>query len=104
MKPTSRRKTNPNWKIQAIIRHAIIVSKDAIFLGRSLSCDEETMGCKGRHPDILHIIYKKEGDGFQCNALVSYRYTYSFTSVIKLPHRPTLINIYFRYMQGLWHF
>ena len=36
-----------------LIRHAIIVSKDAIFLGSSLSCDEETMGCKGMHPDII---------------------------------------------------
>ena len=36
------------------------------------------MGCKGRHPDILRIIYKKEGDGFQCDALGSDGYTYTF--------------------------
>ena len=78
MKPTPMRKSHPNWKIQVLLRYAIIVSKDAIFLGSSLSIDEETMGCKGMHPDILHINYKKEGDGFQCDALVSDGYTYTF--------------------------
>ena len=72
------RKWHPNWKIHVLLRHYIIVCKDAIFLGSRLSCDEETMGCKGRHPDILRINYKKEGDGFQCGALVSDGYTYTF--------------------------
>ena len=58
--------------------HYIIVSKDVICFGSSLSIDEETMGCKGRHPDTLLINYKKEGDGFQCDALGSDGYTYTF--------------------------
>ena len=78
VKSTPIRKLHPNWEIQVILRHAIIVNKDAIFLGSSLSCDEETMGCKGRHTDILCIYYKKEGDWFQCNVLVSDGYTYTF--------------------------
>ena len=78
VKPTPRRKTHPNWKIQVIIRHAIIVSKDAIFIGSSLSCDEETMVCKGRHLDILRINHKKFGDGFKCDELGSDGYTYTF--------------------------
>ena len=78
MKPTLIRKTHPNWKIQVLFWHAIIVSKDAIFLGSSLSSDEETMGCKGRHSDIMRINYKKEGDGFQSDALGSDGYTYTF--------------------------
>ena len=57
VKPTPTRNSHPNWKIQVLLRHAIIVSKDEIFLRSSLSCDEEKMGCKGRHPDILHINY-----------------------------------------------
>ena len=72
------RKSHTHWKIQVLLRHAIIVSKDAIFLGSRLSCDEETMGCKGSHPDILRINYKKEDDGFQCDALGSDGYTYTF--------------------------
>ena len=57
--PTPIRKSHPNWKIQVLLRHDIIGSKDTIFLGRSLSCDEETMEFKGRHPYILRINYKK---------------------------------------------
>ena len=72
------RKSHPNWKIKVLLRHDIIVSKDTIFLGSSSSIDEETMGCKGRHPHILRINYKKEGDGFQCDALGSDGYTYTF--------------------------
>ena len=37
-----------------------------------------SMGCKGRHPDILCINYKKEGGGFQCDALGSDGYSYTF--------------------------
>ena len=78
VKTTPRSKTHPKWKIQVLLRHAIIVSKDAIFIGSSLFCDEEIMGRKGRQPDILRINYKKEGDGFQCDALGSDGYTYTF--------------------------
>ena len=104
VKPAPRRKTHPNWKIQVLLRHAIILSKDAIFLGSRLSFYEETMWCKGRHPDILRINYKKEGDGFQCNALGYDGYTYTFSFRNQPAHRPTLINIYVLYMQGVWHF
>ena len=64
VKPTPIRKLHPNFNIQVLIQHAIIVSKDAIFIGSSLSCGEETMGRKVRHPYILRINYKREGDGF----------------------------------------
>ena len=36
------------------------------------------LGCQGRHPDILRINFKKEGDGFQCDAICSDGYTYCF--------------------------
>ena len=40
--------------------------------------DEQTIGCKGRHPDIIRITFKKEGDGFQCDSLCTDGYTYTF--------------------------
>ena len=55
-----------------------MVSKAAIVLGKGLEMDEETIGCKGRHRDILRITYKKEGYVFQCDALYSDGYTFSF--------------------------
>ena len=48
------------------------------MIGVNISVDEQTIGYQGRHPDILRIIYKVEGDGFQCDAVFSDDYTYSF--------------------------
>ena len=59
-------------------KHAIYVSKAAIVLGKHVSLDEQTIGCKGKHPDIIRISFKKEGDGFQCDSLCSDGYTYTF--------------------------
>jgi len=78
VKPVPPRKTHPNWKVQPLPKHAVMVSKAAIVLGKGLALDEETIVCKGRHPDILRITYKKEGGGFQCDALCSDGYTFSF--------------------------
>ena len=78
MKPVPSRKKHTNWKVQPLLKHAIMVSKDAIVLGKGLVMDEETIGCKGRHTDILQITHKKEGGGFQCDALCSDGYTFIF--------------------------
>ena len=78
LKAIPARATHPNWKVQHFFKHAIRISKQCIFLGKKLSLDEQTIGCQGRHPDILRITYKKEGDGFQCDAICSDGYTYSF--------------------------
>mgnify|MGYP003326642903 FL=1 len=78
VKPVPQRQTHPNWKCHPMLLHAIRVSKAAIVLGESLSIDEQTIGCKGRHPDIQRISYKREGDGFQCDSICTDGYTYSF--------------------------
>ena len=59
VKPVPSRKTHPNGKLQPLLKHAIMVIKAAIVLGKGLAMDEETIGCKGIHPDILRITYKK---------------------------------------------
>ena len=50
----------------------------AIYTGKYLSCDKQTIGSQGRHPDILIIHYKKEGDGFQRDCICADGYTYFF--------------------------
>ena len=70
--------SHPNHKVGRIFKHAIHISKQCIYIGRDISGDEQTIGCQGRHPDILRITYKQEGDGFQCDAICSDGYTYCF--------------------------
>ena len=78
LKQTPSRKTHPNQKCQPIFKHIINICKAAIILGQYISADEQTVGCKGRHPDIIRINFKKEGDGFQCDSICSDGYTYIF--------------------------
>jgi len=47
-------------------------------LGRLISIDEQTIGFKGHHAGKMRISYKKEGDGFQCDAICCDGFTYSF--------------------------
>ena len=37
--------------------------------GKWVSIDEQTLGFQGRSGIKLRISYKKEGDGFQCDAV-----------------------------------
>jgi hypothetical protein len=46
--------------------------------GKWVAIDEQTIGFKGRSGLKLRISYKREGDGFQCDALCDEGYTFSF--------------------------
>ena len=72
------RSSHPNWKVSKFFRHAIQISKECIHVGMNISIDEQTIKCQGRHPDILRINYKAEGNGFQCDALCCDGYMYTF--------------------------
>ena len=43
-----------------------------------VAIDEQTIGFKGKHGLALRISYKREGDGYQCDALCEDGYTFSF--------------------------
>ena len=58
--------------------HILAVSIAAWNCGMAISVDEQTIGFQGRHGDKLRITYKKEGDGFQCDALCNDEYNFSF--------------------------
>ena len=46
--------------------------------GKWVAIDEQTIGFKGRSGMKLRISYKREGDGFQCDAICDEGYTFSF--------------------------
>ena len=62
--PVPSRSEHSNWKVHPFLKHILLVFKEAAFIGRDLSCDEQTKGFQGHHRDKQLITYKKEGDGF----------------------------------------
>lgn len=83
------RASHPNWKIHPFLKHTYQVSQEAVFLGRNLSCDEQTVGFQGNHKDKQRITYKKEGDGFLADCICSEGYTFAF----HFRHQPASSNI-----------
>ena len=78
MIPTPPRDSHPNWKIHPFLKHIMKVSKEAVVMGRNLSCDEQTVGFQGSHRNKQRITYKAEGDGFLADCLCGDGYTYLF--------------------------
>ena len=66
--------------------------------------DEEIIGCKGRHPDIIRITYKKGGGGFQRDALCSDGYTFSFYFRNQPAPNFFLDKACSHYMRDVWHY
>ena len=78
LKVVPPRKEKPMWKIEEFLAHTNRISRSAWLLGKKLSVDEQTIGFKGRHADKIRVTYKKEGDGFMCDAVCDHGYTFSF--------------------------
>ena len=66
---TPSRKTHPNWKVERFLRHAMLISKEAVIPGECCSVDKQTIGFQGRHEDVRRHDEKQVGDGFQCDSL-----------------------------------
>ena len=72
---TPDRRNFPNWKVRPLINWINCVGPLVYKPGMSISVDEMTMRFKGKHKDKLRITYKKEGDGFQADALCDDGFT-----------------------------
>jgi hypothetical protein len=51
-------------------------AKDMWVPGKWVTIDEQTLGLQGASGMKLRILYKHEGDGFQCDAVCDGGYTY----------------------------
>jgi hypothetical protein len=71
-------KKNPLWKVQRLLDELNENASTMWIPGKWLSIDEQTLGFQGRSELKLRISYKKEGDGFQCDAVCDDGYTFSF--------------------------
>ncbi len=76
--PKAQQRAFPLWKVRVLVDHLNKQAKDMWVPGKWVAIDEQTIGFKGALGMKLHISYKREGDGFQCDALCDRGYTFSF--------------------------
>ena len=76
--PKEKQKEDPLWKIRKLVDHLNKQCKDMWVPGKFLAIDEQTIGFQGASGMKLRISYKREGDGFQCDAVCDRGYTFSF--------------------------
>jgi hypothetical protein len=76
--PSVKQKEDPLWKVRQLIDELNKQAKDMWIPGKWVAIDEQTIGFQGALSMKLRISYKREGDGFQCDAICDRGYTYSF--------------------------
>ena len=69
---------DPLWKVRLLLKQLNKQSMAMWIPGKHVSVDEQTIAFKGRSSMKLRISYKKEGDGFQCDAICDRGYTFAF--------------------------
>ena len=76
--PKEKQKTDPLWKVRMLIDKLNKQAKDMWIPGKWVAINEQTIGFQGALSMKLRISYKREGDGFQCDAVCDRGYTFSF--------------------------
>ena len=75
--PTPDRNLDPLHKVKGLVSWITKIGGESWALGKSFAIDEQTIGFQGQHIHKLRISYKKEGDGFQCDALCQDGFTFA---------------------------
>jgi len=105
MKIRPRREDSPLFKVLSIVKWIRKVGPMSWECGLDLGLDEQTMGFQGMHVDKLRISYKKEGDGFQCDALCDDGFTYTvYFRNEKPPQRYIRMGLSPLHARSLWIF
>jgi hypothetical protein len=78
--PRQLQKKDPLWKVAPLLEHLHLRKncQRCWVMGKWIFIDEQTIGFKGRHGLSLQISYKREGDGYQCDAVCEEGYTLSY--------------------------
>ena len=61
--PIPSRNIHPNWKVDPCLKHFTRVSRECIYIGRSIACHEQDIVFQGRRRDKQRVTFKKMGDG-----------------------------------------
>ena len=65
----TKKEKNPLWKVQSLLTELNHQAKKMWLTGKWVSIDEQTLGFKGKSAIKICISYKREGNGFQCDAV-----------------------------------
>jgi hypothetical protein len=76
--PKESQGENPLWKVQTLIDEMDEQASRMWVPGNFVAIDEQTISFQGSSGLKVRITYKREGDGFQCDAVCDHGYTYSF--------------------------
>ncbi len=76
--PVEEQRKDLMWKVQSLLDELNHRARKHWIPGKWVAINEQTIGFKGRSGMTLCISYKREGDGFQCDALCDKNYTFSF--------------------------
>jgi len=87
LKPVPNRAISPLFKVLSIVKWIRRVGPLSWTCGKHLGLDEQTIGFQGHHVNKQRITYKREGDGFQCDALCDDRFTFTVYFRNEVPPR-----------------
>ena len=76
--PRKLQKKDPLWKVAPLLEHLRKNCQRCWVMGKWVSIDGQTISFKGRHGLSLQIMYKREGDRYQCDAVCKESYTFSY--------------------------
>ena len=71
-------KKYPKYNVHPFLKYRKQISKQSLFIGSQLSCDEHTVGFHGNQNYKERISYKEEGDGSLRDFICSKGYTFAF--------------------------
>lgn len=85
LKAVPNQQASPLFKVLSMIKWIRRLGPLSWECGIDLGLDKQTIGFQGHHVNKLWINYKKEGDGFHCDALCDAGFTFSVFFRNKLP-------------------
>ena len=68
----------PLWKGQTILDNLNMQASCMWLPGKFVNFEEQTVGFQGSSSLKIRILYKRKGNGFQCNVICNHGYTFSF--------------------------
>ena len=93
--------TDPKDKFGTVLDDVRVLCKAMWTPGKTVSIDEQTIGCQARNSAMTRIKFKREGDGYQLDTVCDGEYTISWWARWMAPP-PDNPNVAPTYARMLW--